>query len=61
MMPIYEFFCSDCNKKFEELCSSVASERKCPSCGKDAAKVLSLFRTARSTTGGGTTSSSCGG
>ncbi|MGM0689424.1 MAG: FmdB family zinc ribbon protein [Bacillota bacterium] len=60
-MPLYEFYCSECEKKHEELCSSTINSVQCPSCGKDAKKVLSLFRTGRSSSGGGTTSSSCGG
>ncbi len=60
-MPLYEFYCSDCLKRVEELCSSDIVSIKCPACGKDAGRVISNFRTGRSSTGGGTASSSCGG
>ena len=60
-MPIYEFFCTDCNEKYEELCSSLQNSLPCPSCGKEAKKVVSLFRAGSGSSGGGTTSSSCGG
>ncbi len=60
-MPLYEFYCPKCDRKFEELCSSMHNNMPCPSCGKDAKKVISLFRTGGSSSGGGTASSSCGG
>lgn len=60
-MPLYEFYCSECDKKVEELCSSSLKSLPCPSCGKNAVKVLSLFRAGRSSSGGGAASSNCGG
>ncbi len=60
-MPLYEFFCSECNKKHEELCSSATAYMKCPVCGNEAKKVMSLFRTGGSSSGSGTASSNCGG
>jgi putative FmdB family regulatory protein len=60
-LPLYEFYCSDCHKKIEELCNSDVESVKCPVCGKDAGKVLSTFRTGKSSAGGVSASSSCGG
>lgn len=44
-MPIYEFVCKDCNKKFEQLCRiDWQGQVKCPGCGSDnIKKILSLF------------------
>ena len=46
-MPIFEYFCNDCQKKFEELSSSKPSENgKCPKCkGKNTQKLISTFKT----------------
>jgi len=42
-MPIYEFECSDCEERFEEL-SGVGTERaSCPICGAEADRRLSIF------------------
>jgi len=61
VLPLYEFYCSDCREKKEELCSSTVKSIFCPSCGKEAGKVFSAFRTGKSSAGGGTDSSGCGG
>ncbi len=35
-MPIYEFFCADCQDSFEQILSfSVSQEPVCPSCGSE--------------------------
>lgn len=64
-MPIYEFRCRKCDKKFEFLClSSEGSDAACPSCGeKDLERLLSSF-CSRSASGldqnlGGSAGSSC--
>lgn len=47
-MPLYEYVCSDCNSKFEELRKSIEmdSEIECPKCGgKNTSRVLSAFST----------------
>ncbi len=59
-MPLFEFYCERCEKKYEELCSSEQNTLQCPDCGKEAKKVFSLFRTG-GPAGGGTASSGCGG
>lgn len=45
MLPIYEFRCTDCGEKFEEIC--VVSERsnaKCPKCGSsNVSNLISRF------------------
>lgn len=62
-MPIYEYFCPDCNTEFEKLVRLSESNITpiCPECGeKHAQKKLSAF----ATSGGGhsvSTASSCGG
>ncbi|HAH96864.1 MAG TPA: FmdB family transcriptional regulator [Firmicutes bacterium] len=55
-MPLYEFICASCGKKFEELCrTSEQTDVRCPACGSEkAARQLSAF----ACKGGG---SSCGG
>ena len=44
-MPIYEFFCSTCNSKFELLCSLSQSDKdaSCPRCHNVARRILSTF------------------
>ncbi|MFY9114170.1 MAG: zinc ribbon domain-containing protein [Dethiobacteria bacterium] len=43
-MPLYEFFCSKCNRRFEQLCSSGHKEGiECPQCGSEAKRVFSTF------------------
>jgi putative FmdB family regulatory protein len=47
-MPIYEFRCSKCGKRFEKLCAlgETGSSLHCPSCGEDKpARVMSGFAT----------------
>ena len=39
-MPIYEFICKKCDKKFETLVRSSASRVECPHCGSDELKKL---------------------
>jgi putative FmdB family regulatory protein len=43
-MPLYEFFCRDCNLKFEELVNQTdISQSPCIKCGKPANKQVSSF------------------
>jgi putative FmdB family regulatory protein len=44
-MPIYEYFCDKCNKKFEQLrpVSKAGEDSECPTCHSKAKKVLSMF------------------
>ncbi len=44
-MPIYEFLCSACGHKFEQLVSSMSddADRTCPQCAGLAKKQLSTF------------------
>lgn len=54
-MPIYEFKCAACDKKFEELCSSATrpEDLSCPSCGgHDLKKCFSSFGFSPSGAGG---------
>ncbi|HED23687.1 MAG TPA: zinc ribbon domain-containing protein [Firmicutes bacterium] len=60
-MPLYEFYCSECGKKFEELCSSSVKKVRCPSCGKESARVFSTFRTSGTSGGGCSSAASSGG
>lgn len=66
-MPIYEFYCPDCDKKFEKLCSlsQSGSQILCPNCqGTRAERCLSKFASFSKGDGGATRSigggSSCG-
>jgi putative FmdB family regulatory protein len=40
-MPIYEYQCSDCGRTFEKLQSLQERTAFCPTCGKEARKVMS--------------------
>jgi len=44
-MPIYEYFCPDCKRKFELLrpMSQAGEGALCPSCGACAQRALSVF------------------
>ncbi|HOT28598.1 MAG TPA: zinc ribbon domain-containing protein [Candidatus Ozemobacteraceae bacterium] len=68
-MPIYEFYCSDCNKAFDVLCSMKTdlSTIACDTChGKNVSKKVSSFATSGGTktldlgSGGGGGGHSCG-
>jgi len=57
-MPIFEFKCSDCDYKFEELVPNSETKLKCPKCGSEnTGKLMSTF--AASVTGGSSASPSC--
>ncbi|MBQ0105929.1 MAG: zinc ribbon domain-containing protein [Armatimonadetes bacterium] len=50
-MPIYEYRCSDCNRKFSKLSGMVAqsSQPVCPNCGSShVSRLISKFRSAKS-------------
>ena len=56
-MPLYDYLCEKCGKKFEEF-RSIAERHKapCPVCGKPAEKQISTFFTGGNSTptrGGG--------
>jgi len=46
-MPIYEFFCDDCNTLFNFFSSRANTTKipQCPKCSKDLKKQMSVFRT----------------
>ena len=58
-MPIYEYTCSSCKTKFEQLVRSMKADdepQKCPQCGSEkTARSLSVF--AVSSTAGGSPAS----
>jgi putative FmdB family regulatory protein len=62
-MPIYEYTCSSCKQKFEQLVRSMkaADEAvKCPQCGSEkTARSLSVFAVS-STVGGSSDAPTCG-
>jgi len=66
-MPIYEYYCSKCEKIFEELIIGAPKGVKCPSCGnRRVRKALSVFGMKSgskfvSSSGSGSSCSSCGG
>ena len=43
-MPIFEYACNDCGKKFEELVNSGSEKMVCPSCqSTNTLKLISVF------------------
>lgn len=43
-MPIFEYVCDDCSRRFEELISSDKTDVPCPECGSsNTKKLLSVF------------------
>ena len=63
-MPIYEYYCPDCEIEFEKLVrlSEADATPECPECGgRHAQKKLSTFATSGGSTGRGVAASSCGG
>ncbi|MGI6614955.1 MAG: zinc ribbon domain-containing protein [Dethiobacteria bacterium] len=46
-MPLYEFYCPQCDKRFEELCRGTTENLPCPQCATESKKVLSTFRAGR--------------
>ena len=68
-MPLYEYKCSACNCKFEELhrISESAADSACPVCKARAKRIMSTFAAVSkdsqglaSSLGGGNSCSSCG-
>ncbi len=59
-MPMYEYFCPDCNVRFEKLVRRATPENaeggvSCPTCsGVDTRRVLSVFSSVSASAGGGT-------
>ena len=53
-MPIYEYVCSECNSKFEQLrpLSQSNKEVNCPKCHKPARRKMSTFACFTTTAGG---------
>jgi putative FmdB family regulatory protein len=67
-MPIYEYACKSCDKKFEKLVKSMHSDEPiaCPKCGSTkTARALSLFavgaESAKNSVGDMPTCGRCGG
>jgi putative FmdB family regulatory protein len=61
-MPIYEYRCNECGEEFEKFLRSMSASKDlcCPKCGsRSVAKVMSLFGTARSSSGSSSFDSSC--
>ncbi len=60
-MPLYEFICASCNRRFEKLCrQNTVSDMECPQCGKSARRVFSTFQTAKKGSDEIGSGSSCG-
>jgi putative FmdB family regulatory protein len=62
-MPIYEFECAACARRFEDLVSLSAdlTKTECPSCGrKKARKLLSVFATSTRSDGNGASAAASG-
>ncbi|MEW6051940.1 MAG: zinc ribbon domain-containing protein [Candidatus Zixiibacteriota bacterium] len=59
-MPMYEYACNECGRKFEELVRHEDETVSCPVCqSSDARKLLSMFASSISS-GSGTAAPSCG-
>lgn len=63
-MPIYEYYCPDCEVEFEKLVklSEANALQDCPECGgRHTQKKLSTFATSGGSTGRSVSAGSCGG
>ena len=63
-MPLYEFECRTCRERFEDLVRATDADLavQCPACGaKDAVRLLSAAAISTGSSGGHTSSGSCGG
>ena len=52
-MPLYEFYCPQCGKEFEELCRTSVENMPCPQCAAESKRVLSSFCAGRRCSDGG--------
>lgn len=60
-MPIYEYLCQDCQKRYERLVLSGNGDLACPHCGgKKAALQFSVFSAPRSESSAESAAPSCG-
>ena len=62
-VPIYEYYCPDCDVEFERLVklSEANAAQDCPECGgRHTQKKLSVFAARGGSTGKGAVASSCG-
>ena len=68
-MPIYEYVCSECNSKFEQMrpLSQSGQDAECPRCHKPSRRKMSIFAAFTTSVSGvpttvaGTTGKSCSG
>jgi putative FmdB family regulatory protein len=63
-MPIYEYTCEKCDKRFDQLVRSISAEVKppCPACGSaETARALSVVAVGADAGGGGKSSAGGGG
>ncbi len=63
-VPIYEYYCPDCDVEFEKLVKLAEANavQDCPECGgRHTQKKPSVFATSGSSTGARAAASSCGG
>jgi len=60
-MPIFEYICNDCNKKFEELVFRSDAAVNCPDCKSSRVqKLVSAFSSTAVSSGGSSSSSGSG-
>jgi putative FmdB family regulatory protein len=62
-MPLYEYRCKNCGKSFEKMMRWSEADRSpvCPNCqSQDTQKQISTFASLGSSSGSGTSASSCG-
>ncbi len=62
-MPVYEYLCSNCQAKFEKLRPMTdGHQARCPNCGTESPRVLSMFAAvSRGTEGDSACMGGCGG
>ncbi|MFO7946219.1 MAG: zinc ribbon domain-containing protein [Armatimonadota bacterium] len=62
-MPLYEYSCEQCGHTFEKLMQMKSRDENdvaCPECGSDEVRrLISTFAIGKSSSGGGTSGSSC--
>lgn len=60
-MPIFEYKCKECGKKFEELVAGGDTKVPCPECGStNTSRLLSVFASSNASSSGGAPSCATG-
>jgi len=60
-MPLYEYVCQKCERRFDVLVRNKRSKTACPSCkSKKSERLFSIFSTGSQSTTNGAQAKSCG-